>query len=86
MREYEGMVQVYTAESPAEAHLIAGALEEEGISTQIHNEALFSALGEVGMDMNGMPSVWVSTEDAERAVAFIEAHREHMRQTDSDEE
>lgn len=84
MREYEGLVQVYTADDPAMAHLVAGALEAEGIATSIHNEALFSALAGAGLDMNALPSVWVAEKDAARAVAFVEEHAAHLAAQDDD--
>jgi len=62
-------VEVYTSFSPAEAEIIKGMLEAEGIASEVAGESqggFTGALPEV--------SVMVHAEDADRARELIEAH------------
>lgn len=82
------MREVFTAGAPAEAHLVAGLLEEAGIRCIVEGEMLFGVRGEVGFTPASAPRVCVRDEDAERAIAVIEprARRaaEALREEDPD--
>ena len=66
------MKRVYTARDPADAHLVRGMLESNGIKAIVQGEALWSARGELPLTAESAPSVWASGEDYERARALIE--------------
>lgn len=75
------MRNVYTAQSPAEAGLIAGALEEAGIECVVEGELLTGARMGLPMDATTLPGVFVRDEDAERALGVIEEHRRGVAAT-----
>jgi hypothetical protein len=58
------MKRVYVAANPAEAHLVRGLLEAEGIAAEVHGEDLFGARGAVPATPETAPTVWV-VEDAD---------------------
>ena len=66
------MQKVYTAEHPADAHLVRGLLESEGIVAEVHGEDLFNSRGRVPMTPDTLPTVWVvedsQTDDARRVI------------------
>jgi hypothetical protein len=59
--------KVYVAQSPAEAHLVRGRLENEGIPAVVQGEDLYAIRGGVPLDNSTLPSVWVRDEDFDRA-------------------
>ncbi len=70
------MRRVYRARDPADAHLAAGALEQEGIDAEVRGEHLWSVRGEVPLTPETCPSVWVADDqDAARAEALLAALR-----------
>ena len=69
------MKNVYTAQSPAEAHLVAGLLDEAGIECVVEGELLTGARMGLPMDSSTLPSVSVRDEDVPRAMTVIEEHR-----------
>lgn len=79
------MKTVFVADSPAQAHLVTGLLEESGIRCSVEGEMLFGARGELGMTPSTLPRVTVADEDAPRAAAII-AEREAFRAKDAEEE
>ena len=58
------MKQVYIADDPAEAHLVAGILDQYGISCDIRGEDLWSARGQLPLTTDTLPTVWI-TDDSE---------------------
>jgi hypothetical protein len=54
------MKQVYLAENPIEAHMVADLLEAEGIAAAVQGEHLFAIRGAVPISY---PTVWVLDED-----------------------
>jgi hypothetical protein len=62
---------VFTAQSPAEAHLVAGLLDEAGIECVVEGEMLTGARMGLPMDSATLPGVFVRDEDAARALALI---------------
>ena len=62
------MKQVFVAQHPAEAHLVQGLLEANGIVAEVHGESLFGARGEAPVTPDTLPSVWV-VEDGEASRA-----------------
>ena len=63
---------VHYAETPGEAHLVRGFLEENGIRAIVQGEALDMARGGVPMSRETASTVCVADEDAARAVQLIE--------------
>ena len=60
------------AQHPAEAHLVKGLLEANGIAAEVQGESLFSVRGEAPATPDTLPSVWVSDEtEATRAMAVL---------------
>jgi Flp pilus assembly protein TadB len=68
------MRNVFTGQTPAEAQLVAGLLDEAGIECVVEGEYLTGARMELPMDASTLPSVHVRDEDAERALAVVEQH------------
>ena len=66
------MIQVFEAQHLAEAHLVSGLLQAEGIAGEIRGDNLFSTLG-TGRDVPGvLPTVWISEPaDVEKALALV---------------
>jgi hypothetical protein len=66
------MTRVFVAQHPAEAHLVRGLLEADGIPAEVHGESLFGARGEAPATPDTLPSVWVVDDaDAPKAAAFL---------------
>ena len=66
------MTQVFVAQHPAEAHLVKGLLEADGIPAEVHGESLFGARGEAPATPDTLPSVWVVDDaDAPRAAVIL---------------
>ena len=66
------MRKVFIAAHPAEAHMVRGLLESEGIEAVVRGEALFSARGLAPVTSDTLPSVWVlDPADAEAAASLI---------------
>jgi hypothetical protein len=66
------MKKIYTAQTPQEAYLVKGILEEDGIPVVVQGEHMPSLLGGVPLS-DTYPTVWVKhDEDEERAKALIE--------------
>jgi len=56
------MIQVYSAEHPAEAYIVKGILETNGIECQVRGDILFAARGEIPLSIETAPSVWIIDE------------------------
>jgi hypothetical protein len=69
----DNVVRLLTANHPAQAHLWRAALEEEGIQAKVVGDYLDAAIGDIP---GARAELWVHRDDAERALAFIEAHPE----------
>lgn len=54
-----GMIRVYSAQHPTEAHYVKGLLELAGIECTVRGEALFGARGELPITLETAPSVWI---------------------------
>ncbi|MBA3950214.1 MAG: DUF2007 domain-containing protein [Acidobacteria bacterium] len=65
------MTEVYRAAHPAQAHLLRGLLESEGIEAVVIGEFGFNVRGEAPITEDTLPRVCVVNEaDAERARAI----------------
>jgi Putative prokaryotic signal transducing protein len=64
---------VFVADSPAQAHLVMGLLEEQGIRCVVEGEMLFGARGDLGLTQSTLPKVCVADEDLQRAAELIAA-------------
>src|SRR5262245_22462565 len=70
------MRRVFIAAHPAEAYMVRGLLESEGIEAIVRGEALFSSRGLAPVTADTLPSVWVvDPADAEAAEALIAVPR-----------
>jgi hypothetical protein len=71
----EGRLQswepVYSTDSEPAAYMVAGRLENEGITARVHKEPAGSAFG-IAVGILGKVDVLVRTEDFERAIAVLE--------------
>ncbi len=67
------VVEVYSAPTEAEAHLLIQRLADHGIAAHIVGEVLRTAVAEVPAS----PRIWVCEEDAERARCLL--HGWHRR-------
>jgi hypothetical protein len=68
----EDIICLTTTANPAEAHLLAEALEEEGIRCRVVGDYLDAGVGNIpGI----RPEVWVHREDLERAQALLAQHQ-----------
>lgn len=66
------MIQAYVANSLAQAHLIKGFLDSEGIFAVVRGEHLVGIAGEIPITMDTLPSIWVGEDDRNRARELIE--------------
>jgi hypothetical protein len=70
------MQQVFVAQHPAEAHLVRGVLEAEGVTAIVQGESLFGARGEAPVTPETLPTVWVLDDsDAARAAEILAQFR-----------
>jgi hypothetical protein len=67
----DDIVRLLTATHPAQAHLWRVALEEEGIPARVVGDYLDAAIGDIP---GARAELWVHRDDAERAMAVINAH------------
>ena len=65
------MKKIYTARDSMEAHFVRCLLEREGIEAGVFGEPLGLARGELPFTPDTLPSVWVKSEDAERAIDIV---------------
>jgi len=69
------MTKVFIARHPTEAHLLKSLLELEGISAEVRGEALYGALGEIPIDSNSLPSVWIQDgSQFDKAMEFVRGY------------
>ena len=66
------MIQAYVANSLAQAHLIKGFLDAEGIFAVVRGEHLQGIAGEIPVTFDTLPSIWVGDGDRERARELID--------------
>lgn len=65
------VIEIYRAAHPAQAHLLKGLLEAEGIEAAVVGEYGFNVRGEAPVTTETLPRVCVvNAEDAERARAI----------------
>ncbi len=67
----DGPVEVYRAENSAQAHLMASALEDEGIKAIVDGDALQLALGDIPLGWSTAPRILVAQADAARARELV---------------
>jgi hypothetical protein len=70
------MIKVYTANGPAEAQLVKGYLESEGVKTLVQGEGLFALRGGIGTTADSLPTVWVPEGQVEQALDLIARFQE----------
>jgi hypothetical protein len=70
-----GLMKIYDARNPADAHLLKGLLEGENIQAVVRGEYLWGTRGETPLTPETSPSVWVPEDDFERAMELVSAFR-----------
>ena len=76
------MKKIYTANDPAEAHLVRGIVESHGIKCEVRGEQLFGSRGELPVTMETLPSVWIFDDNEyQRAIELIEAYDSRNKET-----
>lgn len=70
------MEMVFATYTAAEAHLVKGLLESEGITAEVRDEMLAGILGDIPL-LQTRPSVWVREDDFARADKIV---REFQRE------
>jgi len=63
--------QVYAAQNPTEAHLVAGLLEQEGIPSAVRGDALFTTVDGGGAVLGMRPTVWIGNPEQETAAKAL---------------
>lgn len=76
------MKQLFVAESPAEAHLVSGLLEESGIRCVIEGEMLFGVRADIGLTPASLPRICVADEDFERARQILLRRRSRSEEAE----
>ncbi|MBL6753133.1 MAG: DUF2007 domain-containing protein [Pseudomonadales bacterium] len=66
--------RVYIGDTPAEAWHIRNVLDQHGIVSELRNETLFGATGEIPV-LESLPEVWVSEVNLVAAEALIKEIR-----------
>ena len=66
------MIRAYVARNLAQAHLIRGFLDSEGIFSVVKGEHLVGIQGEIPITMDTLPSIWVNEADVATARGLIE--------------
>src|SRR5688572_10772764 len=66
---------VYTARDSMEAHFVRGLLQQEGIDAVVQGEALQETWGNLNLNDESLPSVWVPEADVARSLPLIEDYR-----------
>lgn len=69
------MQQVYVTRTLADVYLVRDYLAAEGVPTEIRNEHLFGAQGDVPVTSDSLPSLWADDDLVARARELIESHR-----------
>jgi hypothetical protein len=70
------MKRVYGARDLAEAYFVKGLLDAEEIPAVVQGGALQAVLGEVPVNPESLPSVWVNEQDVDRAMQIISEMKE----------
>lgn len=78
------MLQVHTASTIAEAHLVRGALDAEGIGSELRNEHLTADVGVRAPVEELRVTIWVDEADAARATAVLQAASRDAETTSAD--
>lgn len=65
------LIEIYRARDVIDAHLVKGALEEEGIAARVVGEELQNAIGGLPPGWSSAPAVLVHEVDAARAQEII---------------
>jgi hypothetical protein len=66
------MKKVYIAQNPADAHFVAGILQERGIKCEVLGEELWGARGALSVSPDTLPAVWIQDDNRhEQALNLI---------------
>jgi hypothetical protein len=77
---------VFVAENPAQAHIVAGLLEEADIRCVVEGEMLFGIRGDLGLTPASLPKISVRDEDAARAADLIRAREGSLARARAEED
>jgi hypothetical protein len=72
--------RVYIGDTPAEAWHIHNVLDQHGIASELRNETLFGATGEIPV-LESLPEVWVSDVNSVAAEALIKEIRSRPKES-----
>lgn len=79
------MNKIYTANNPAEAHLVKGIIESYGIKCEVRGEHLFGARGELPITPETLPSVWIFDDNEyQKARQLIEEYDRRKKEDTKD--
>ena len=70
---HDSLVEVYRAQHPPQAHMVANFLRDAGIPATVHGDHLQGGLGELPFGWSTAPKVMVMSDTAAAARALIEA-------------
>lgn len=65
------MRRVHVARTLADAYIVKDVLESHGFACTVKGENLVGIMGEVPIDVDSLPSVWVPESQAERAMRVV---------------
>ncbi len=69
------MKKLCGSRNPADAHLIKGLLEAEGIEVKVLGEFLWGARGEIPVSYDTAPTIWlINDNDYDRAKELLEEY------------
>lgn len=79
------MIKVYTASTPAEAYILKGILESNGIASEVQGDQLFNLVGELPFSEETAPTVWVLDDSTcSKALRVVENYRDNIDQQTND--
>ena len=68
----KGWARLYTADNPVDLGFVQGLLEADGLPTRVQSMDLWAAAVEIYFAEGARPSIWVRTQDVQRAQALID--------------
>ncbi|MFG0606875.1 DUF2007 domain-containing protein [Vibrio mimicus] len=64
-------MKIYTASNPLEAHMLMQLLRQQGIRCEMRGEMLFALRGEIPIDQNSAPSLWLVNPSQQKAAEQV---------------
>lgn len=80
------MTQIYLARNPANAYILKGILESNGLACEVQGDQLYHLLGELPLSQETTPSVWIVDDTQyDRAMQIVEEYKTTELSEASDE-